>query len=123
MTRGNSGSRASRRNIWCDPEIATQMLKPRMFCLTFFKQTEDGVYIVNPCIEDISDEFAIVKKDFLKEICLERCEIFECDFQKFEDSDEKMLIVCSKETIIRALMWQALSKILVEICYHRVDFP
>lgn len=70
------------------------MLKPRMFCLTFFKQTKDGVSIVNPCIEDISDEFAIVKKEFLKEICLERCEIFECDFQKFEDSDERMLIVC-----------------------------
>jgi len=77
-------------------EIAMQIFKPRkVFCSTFFKQTKDGISIVNPCIEDISDKFAIVKKEFLKEICLERCEIFQCHFQEFEDSDEKMLIVCN----------------------------
>ena len=51
---------------------------------------------VEPFLNDISKEFAIVETSFIGNVCHEQCPCYQCKEQKFRDLDEPHLVV-SKE--------------------------
>lgn len=65
--------------------------------MDFYRYGEDGsVRSSDPYLNDISEKFAIVKTNFIGNVCHEQCPCYQCKEQKFLDLDEPHLVV-SKE--------------------------
>ena len=66
----------------------------RIFVTSVFRYGEDGaIRSSDPCLNDISRNYAIVKKSFIGEVCHEKCDCYQCKEQNFLDLKEQCLIV------------------------------